>query len=398
MLSTLPKDALLAALVSKSALMDVDLPDAPSAWLGHVPFALWLVEQVRPDILVELGTHYGHSYFSFCASVAANGLSSRCFAVDTWQGDQHAGSYGEDIFASVAERNRKNYHGFSRLLRMTFDEAVEHFGNGTIDLLHIDGLHTYEAVRHDFETWKPKLSSRSVVLFHDTNVREGDFGVWRLWEELSAMYPHIEFQHSHGLGILFIGSQQPHVIHDLLRTSPDEAARMVCKRLFARLGKSLELQSELQIHLASLRDVHHRLAEALEDVTRLRAEQEVVSASYARLQEQEQTREQEREQERAREQQREREREREREQQRERESKQEQERKRELGAALERLNLEVSVRDGRLEQLSMERSALLASSSWKLTAPVRWLGSTVRRLRADRARQPAQPGQLHDQD
>jgi hypothetical protein len=175
----------------------------PNAWVGHIPFARWIVREMKPKLLVELGAHTGNSYFTFCQSVEEEGLETRCFAVDTWQGDEHAGQYGNDIFESVDDYNRQNYQKFSSLLRMTFDDALGKFEDGSIDLLHIDGLHTYEAVRHDFETWLCKLAPGAVVLFHDTHVRIKDFGVWRLWEELEKAYPrNINFAHSHGLGVL----------------------------------------------------------------------------------------------------------------------------------------------------------------------------------------------------
>ena len=154
------------------------------AWEGHIPFAFWIMEALAPSTFIELGTHYGTSYFAFCQAVERLGLATTCFAVDTWQGDEHAGFYGEEVFGTVNAYNAERYATFSTLVRSTFDEALSHFEDGSVDLLHIDGHHSFEAVRHDFETWLPKLSDRAVVLFHDTNVRFGTFGVSKFFNSL----------------------------------------------------------------------------------------------------------------------------------------------------------------------------------------------------------------------
>ena len=175
----------------------------PNPWVGHLPFAMWLMLEKKPKTFVELGTHTGNSYFSFCQAIRSEKINCNAFAVDTWKGDEHAGSYAEEIFSAVSLYNNQKYKEFSQLLRMTFDEALERFDDCSIDLLHIDGLHTYEAVRHDFETWLPKLSPGAIVIFHDTNVHERDFGVWRLWSELKLKYSsNIELPYSYGLGII----------------------------------------------------------------------------------------------------------------------------------------------------------------------------------------------------
>jgi SAM-dependent methyltransferase len=171
-------------------------------WSGHLPFARDLVASLRPRLLVELGTHYGESYFGFCQSVAETGIDCSCYAVDTWQGDSHSLEYGDEVYREVEAHNQARYDSFSRLLRMRFDEALAWFADESIDLLHIDGLHTYDAVRQDFEAWFPKVAPGGIVLLHDTAERYADFGVWKLWEEIAGAHDSFLFHHSHGLGVI----------------------------------------------------------------------------------------------------------------------------------------------------------------------------------------------------
>lgn len=238
------------ALLIIAALFYPHSLQSPSGWVGHLPFAAWVIQDISPKVFVELGTHIGNSYFSFCQSVFEAGLSTKCYAIDTWQGDEHAEKYDEEIFAKVNAYNQEHYAGFSRLLRMTFDDAVTHFADGSIELLHIDGLHTYEAVCHDFDTWLPKLAPGAVVILHDTQVRKNNFGVWKLWEELQERYPNnLEFVHSYGLGVLQLNNTPADKRLTWFRPNSSEKLRLI--NYFAALGfrqlEHFELNEQKQL-------------------------------------------------------------------------------------------------------------------------------------------------------
>jgi len=171
------------------------------AWTSHLHFACDLVAVMKPALLVELGVDRGESYFAFCQAAAENQTGTRCFGVDTWRGDQHAGGYDETTFTQVSEHNRDNYESFATLVRSNFNDAVTQFADGSIDVLHLDGLHTETAVRHDVESWLPKLRPGGILLLHDVRIRSKDFGVWKIWAELQQQSRSWTFEDGPGLGV-----------------------------------------------------------------------------------------------------------------------------------------------------------------------------------------------------
>ena len=214
----------------------------PSTWFGHLAFCNDLIASHKPSLLVELGTHYGESYFCMCQSVVENGINCTCYAVDHWQGDQHSEQYGEEVFDEVNDYNSRTYRSFSYLLRTTFDDALTQFADASIDLLHIDGFHTYEACSRDFHNWFPKIKPGGLILMHDIMVRHADFGVWRLWDELVNEFPEtFAFKQSWGLGVMRKPSPNPTeetFLTSLFNAAPEDAERI--RRHYAIYSSYLE--------------------------------------------------------------------------------------------------------------------------------------------------------------
>lgn len=227
------------------------------SWHEHIPFGMLLVDLLRPSVLVELGTHAGDSYCAFCQAVKELNLNTRCYAIDTWQGDAHSGFYDARVLEDLCAHHDPLYGSFSSLIRSTFEDALRHFGDGVISLLHVDGYHTYEAVKRDFELWLPKMSADGVVLFHDTNVRERNFGISRFWEEIKQQYSCFEFLHGHGLGVMAVGEIRSQELRAILNASRSEAVRL--RNFFFQLGHRLTLKDELQALQSETKEAEDQL-------------------------------------------------------------------------------------------------------------------------------------------
>jgi len=217
-----------------------ELPIYTTAWSGHLLFGYDLIRNIKPKVVVELGTHRGHSLFSFSQAVKDNKLKTELHAVDSWEGDKHAGAYKEDIYENFKKISKKYYKDVNIIAhKMFFDDAVKEFKDNSIDILHIDGLHTYEAVKNDFETWLPKVNKETgIIIFHDISEKRKDFGVYKLWGELKSKYSSIEFRHSHGLGILFLNSS-----FNLANTETQESF----KKFYVKESRKLYIKSLVEM-------------------------------------------------------------------------------------------------------------------------------------------------------
>jgi hypothetical protein len=217
-----------------------------STWVDHLPFAYDLVAAIRPKLIVELGVYNGLSFFTFCQSMVEHDIDGVAYAIDCWEGDEHTDAYDDSIYNDVADYARENYRGITYLLRMFFNEALKHFDDNSIDLLHIDGLHTYEAVSEDFENWYPKVKPGGIILFHDVMAKIKDFGAWKFFEELERERDDIfKFNHGFGLGVLRKPGGEPsdEPLLNLLFSGDEEKEKRL-RQFYVHAGQFLEARRQ----------------------------------------------------------------------------------------------------------------------------------------------------------
>lgn len=219
-----------------------------SAWHKHSPFAFWLLWALKPNKIVELGVHNGFSFFVFCEFAKKNKGKSVCYGIDHWKGDEHAGFFDDDIYNTFSDHQEK-YKTVSKIIKSDFDTAIEQFEDGTIDFLHIDGRHYYEDVKHDFDHWRRKLKNDAIILFHDTQVYERNFGVYQFWQALQIEFAlTFEFKHGHGLGILCLGEglSLPPVIFKLFTMK--ETQKKKVQNIYNVLGNQIHYEYLLEAY------------------------------------------------------------------------------------------------------------------------------------------------------
>lgn len=131
------------------------------------------------DYILEIGSYIGASACCFGAALKKAG-SEKIICVDTWNND--AMTEGNRDTWQEFQNNTVNYkdriiaiRGYSTAV---VDEVAAHVKS--LDLLFIDGDHSYKGVKADWEAYKRFLSPGSIAVFHDSGWA---VGVKRVIEE-----------------------------------------------------------------------------------------------------------------------------------------------------------------------------------------------------------------------
>lgn len=134
-----------------------------------------LAREYMPDrggVLVEIGVEYGRSTAEF-AFACKDKPNTRIVSVDLFPDNHHiAGQHGGLLAVwrqNLIEAGVQNYDNVTLEPIQGNSAAVGQYvwNNTPIDLLFIDGDHSYEGVRKDIANWWGYLKPGGIIIFHD---------------------------------------------------------------------------------------------------------------------------------------------------------------------------------------------------------------------------------------
>jgi len=171
---------------------------------------LKILDKIKPKITLEIGTANGGTLFLF-SQVATN--DATILSIDL-PGGKFGGGYPKwkiPLYKSFAKKDQKLY-----LIRAdshqqkTLEEVKNILNDRKVDFLFIDGDHTYEGVKKDFEMYRPLVKKGGLITFHDivSGPAENVGGVPRFWKEVLKNFNHKEFvkawdQNGYGIGVIY---------------------------------------------------------------------------------------------------------------------------------------------------------------------------------------------------
>lgn len=180
-----------------------------------------LVRSMKPDVCVEIGSAHGYSACLIGLALKEN-LRGHLWAVDP----HLTNDWSDQLEASTLESLQRHLRTlrveqYVTVMRATTADAAPQLPS-RVDLAFIDGDHSYDGVRTDWQILRPRMSPFGIVVFHDTlwdrhrddpyyrQYRRDNMGVPRLLEEIRrGGYPVVTIDQCWGVSIVqpIVGGQ-----------------------------------------------------------------------------------------------------------------------------------------------------------------------------------------------
>ena len=165
-----------------------------------------IVERKKPHVVMEIGTAQGGTLFLWTKAASEDAIIISL--------DRREGGYRRRIpyYKSFAVKQQQMYliTGNSHDHQILENLKKELHGK-SIDFLFIDGDHTYEGVKMDFEMYRSLVREGGMIAFHDICLAPPEIGyeVEEYWTEIKDNYRYEEIiknknQGTAGIGILYL--------------------------------------------------------------------------------------------------------------------------------------------------------------------------------------------------
>lgn len=172
---------------------------------------LELAHTIHPRVILEVGTADGGSLFLFTRVAQPD---ATIISIDL-PGGKFGGGYPKwkiPIYKAFAREGQRVF-----LIREdshnpnTLEKVKSILKGEKVDLLFIDGDHTYEGVKKDFEMYSPLVKKGGIIALHDicSGPKESVGGVPIFWNEIKCNFVHDElvkdwWQGGYGIGIIYL--------------------------------------------------------------------------------------------------------------------------------------------------------------------------------------------------
>lgn len=152
-----------------------------------------IVSEIEPEVVLEIGSMHGGTFFLWCQHFDSDlyisvNIPHQIYKQKSRIFDQFTDDEVITVSRDSHEQKTKEY----------VSDTVD--GN-EIDFLFIDGDHSYQGVKKDFQMYSDLVRDGGIIVFDD--VRRDGCGVKKFWEEISNKYQTKEISGGTGFGILY---------------------------------------------------------------------------------------------------------------------------------------------------------------------------------------------------